>query len=117
MKRAMMGRKGVKGVTNITLRRHTPQNSEEMVVVRGQEGMMLDSLPVRESRIGVESGKNSGSIGDIWPGGECQVHQRANNGDVGVLVHFCNFCTVLWGHGGGKARSRVKRSGHRLAIL
>jgi hypothetical protein len=29
---------------------------------------MLDSLPVRESRIGVEFGKNSGSIGDVWPG-------------------------------------------------
>jgi hypothetical protein len=34
-----MGVKGVKGVTYITLRRLTPQNSEEMVVVRGQEEM------------------------------------------------------------------------------
>jgi hypothetical protein len=56
---------------------------------------MLDSLPVRESRIGVKSGKNSGSIGNVWPGGECQGHERANNGDVGVLAHFCNFCAVL----------------------
>jgi mRNA-degrading endonuclease toxin of MazEF toxin-antitoxin module len=40
MKRATTGSKGVKGVTYITLRRLTPQNSEEMVVVRGQEGIM-----------------------------------------------------------------------------
>jgi hypothetical protein len=38
-KRVTTGSKGVKGVTYITLRQLTPQNSEEMVVVRGQEGM------------------------------------------------------------------------------
>jgi len=28
---------------------------------------MLGSLPVRKARIGVESGKNSGSIGNVRP--------------------------------------------------
>jgi hypothetical protein len=41
MKGVTMGGKGVKGVTYITLRQLTPQNSEEMVMVRGQEGMRL----------------------------------------------------------------------------
>jgi hypothetical protein len=31
---------------------------------------MLNSLPVSKARIRVESGKNSGSIGNIWPCGE-----------------------------------------------
>jgi hypothetical protein len=46
MKRATTGRKGVKGVTYITLRQLAPQNSEEMVVVRGQEGMYNSILTI-----------------------------------------------------------------------
>jgi hypothetical protein len=33
---------------------------------------MLDSLPVSKTRIGVESGKNSGCIGNVWPHGKGQ---------------------------------------------
>ena len=46
---------------------------------------MLGSLPVRKARIGVESGKNFGSIGNVRPCGESKVHQQPNNGDIGVL--------------------------------
>jgi len=48
-----------------------------MMVVKVQEGWkhMLGSLPVRKARIGVESGKNSGSIGNVRPCGESKVHQ------------------------------------------
>src|SRR6266404_1044069 len=49
---------------------------------------MLCSLPVSQSRIGVESGKNSGSIGNVWTSGDCQIHQRANHRDIRVLAHF-----------------------------
>ena len=48
---------------------------------------MLCSLPVSQTRIGVESGKNSGSIRNIWPCGDGQIHQRAHKQDVGVLLH------------------------------
>ena len=34
---------------------------------------MLGSLPVSWARIGVESGKNSGSISNVWPCGDCKV--------------------------------------------
>src|SRR6266403_5361141 len=49
---------------------------------------MLCSLPVSQSRIGVEPGKNSGCIGNVWTSGDCQIHQRAYNRNVGVLAHF-----------------------------
>ena len=64
---------------------------------------MLSSLPVSWSRVGVESGKDSGSIGigDVWPCGECKIHQRANNRDVGVLLHLQRFCIILGTHGSG----------------
>jgi hypothetical protein len=56
---------------------------------------MLDSLPVSEARIRVELGKNSCSIGNVRPCGECQIYEWANNRDVGILAHFCSFCGIL----------------------
>src|ERR1700752_333785 len=49
---------------------------------------MLCSLPVSQARVRVESGKNSGRIGNVRPCGECQVHEGANKGDIGVLGHL-----------------------------
>jgi hypothetical protein len=41
---------------------------------------MLGSLPMSWTRVGVESGKNSSCIGNnVWPCGDCQIHQGANN--------------------------------------
>ena len=36
---------------------------------------MLGCLPVSWARIGVESGKNSGCIGNVWPCGDSQIHE------------------------------------------
>ena len=36
---------------------------------------MLCSLPVSQTRIGVESGKDSGCIGNVWPCSDCQIHE------------------------------------------
>ena len=65
----------------------------------------------------VKSGKNFGDISNIWPCGDCQVHERANNRDIGHLAHFRCFSIILRRHGGGKAQSRVQWSGCRLAVL
>ena len=70
-----------------------------------------------KARIGVESGKNSGSVGNVRPCSEGKVYQQPNNGDIGVLAHFQGFCFGLGAHGGGEMTSRVKRGGYRLAIL
>ena len=56
---------------------------------------MSGSLPVNTTRIGVESGKYSGCLGDVWPCGDGKIHEGSNNGDVGAHAHFCSFCIVL----------------------
>ena len=48
---------------------------------------VLGSLPMSWPRVGVESGKDSSSIGNVWPCGDCKIHQGANNRYVGVLLH------------------------------
>src|SRR6266702_1955652 len=78
---------------------------------------MFCSLPMSQTRIGVESGKNSGCISDVWPCGDCKVHEAAYNGDVRVLAYFWGFCIVLRAHGGGKTSPSVERSGDRLGIV
>ena len=75
---------------------------------------MLGSLPVSWSRVGVDSGKHSGSIGNVWPCGDCKIHQRANNRDVGVLLHLRSLCIVLRTHASGCLSARIERSGDRL---
>src|ERR1700677_1785556 len=73
---------------------------------------MLCSLPMNWTRVEVEFGKNSGSISDVWPCGDCKIRQGPKNWDVRVLLHLLSFCIILRAHGSGKTSPRVERSGN-----
>jgi hypothetical protein len=78
---------------------------------------MLGSLPGNFARIEVESGKNSGSIGNVWPCGDRRYISEPTDKYIGVLAHLSSFCLILRSHIGGNPRSRVQWSAYRLAIL
>jgi hypothetical protein len=56
------------------------------------------NLPVREFGIGVKSGKNSSSIGNVWPGGDviviygCSAEAFELLCQYNALDHLCHVC-------------------------
>ena len=60
---------------------------------------LLDSLPVDGSRVGVEPGQHTNSIGDVRSGGDGQVHEGSNSTEVGDRLHEGDVFRSRRGHG------------------
>ena len=67
---------------------------------------MLDSLPVDGSRVGVEPGKDSNSIGDVRSGGDGKIHEGPHG----------DFFRGGGSHGGGQFAARGCGGGHRPGV-
>jgi hypothetical protein len=77
---------------------------------------ILDSLPMSKTRIGVESGKNSGCIGNVWPCGKGQGYIRDPTMERYWDISAAS--ALFWDDMDEERQDPgVEWSGYRLAIL
>ena len=80
------------------------------------QSAISDSLPMSQTRVGVESSKIANSVGNVWSSCGGQVHQCTNCSKVGNRFHELDLFWCLWRLGTTEMSVGLHRSGDRLAI-
>ena len=75
----------------------------------------LVQLTPTGSRVGVEPGQNTHSIGDVRSGGDGKAHEGSNSTEVGNRLHEGDVFRGGGSHGGGEFGARGHGSGDRFA--
>ena len=78
------------------LRRHTLLIAETLPAGSPKVAKhMLNTLPVRSTRVGIEPAKVADGCRDVWPCADRQVHERANRTLVRNGFHQDLLCCVI----------------------